>query len=94
MEVDAKEIYERLTALESSVKSLHKRQDHSDELVESMYKMATEIEHMRKDLNSVVVKVEELESKPTKRWESIIGALIGAFAGGLGTFIITKLIGG
>lgn len=94
MECNEKEIFERLTAVEQSLKSLHKRQDHSDQLVESIVKMAAEIEHMRKDINDVAEKVDDLEAKPAKRWESIIAAVIGAVGGSVGTAIITKIIGG
>lgn len=94
MENLEKEIVERITAVEQSVKSLHKRQDHSDQLVESIVKMAAEIEHMRKDINDVAEKVDDLEAKPAKRWESIIAAVIGAVGGSVGTAIITKIIGG
>ena len=94
MEHNEKEIFERLTAVEQSLKSLHKRQDHSDQLVESIVKMAAEIEHMRKDINDVAEKVDDLEAKPAKRWEAIIAAVIGAIGGSVGTAIITKIIGG
>lgn len=89
-----KEIIERITAVEESLRSLQKRQDHSDQLVESIVKMAAEIEHMRKDINDVAEKVNDLEAKPAKRWESIIAAVIGAVGGSVGTAIITKIIGG
>ena len=89
-----KEIFERITAVESSYKSLHKRVDHIEELVESVQKMTVEIQHMREDLNKISEKVETLEEKPVKRWEALVSALIGAFAGGAGTLIVTKLIGG
>ena len=87
-----KEIVERLTAVEQSVKSLHKRQDHSDQLVESVAKMASKMEHMSKELDDVSEKVNDLESKPAKRWESVIAAIIGAFAGGIGTALIGFIV--
>lgn len=94
MEFDAKEVYERLTALESSQKSLHKRVDHIEELVESVQRMTVEIQHMREDLNRLGQQVNEIEQKPAKRWESVIAAVIGAFAGGGVTMLLTKFIGG
>ena len=89
-----KEIVERITAVEQSVKSLHKRQDHSDQLVASVAKMASKMEHMSKELDDVSEKVDDLEAKPAKRWESIIAAVVGAIGGSVGTAIITKIIGG
>lgn len=87
-------VRERITALESSLKSLHKRVDHAEELVEGMYKITVEIQHMREDLNSVAGKVNELESQPAKRWDSVIGAVLGALAGGLGAMLLNTLAGG
>lgn len=87
-----KEIVERITAVEQSVKSLHKRQDHSDQLVESVAKMASKMEHMSKELDDVAEKVNDLESKPAKRWESAMAAIIGAFAGGIGTALIGFIV--
>ena len=87
-----KEIVERITAVEQSVKSLHKRQDHSDQLVESVAKMASKMEHMSKELDDVSEKVNDLESKPAKRWESVIAAIIGAAAGSIGTALIGMII--
>lgn len=87
-----KEIVERITAVEQSVKSLHERQDHSDKLVESVAKMATEMEHLREDLNNVEGSVDELKEKPGKRWESVIAAIIGAVSGSIGTALIGILI--
>lgn len=92
MESSEKEIFERLTAVEQSLKSLHKRQDHSDELIKSIYEMSIEIKNMREDINGVTEKVEQIEQKPAKRWESVIAAVIGAFAGGLGTALISFII--
>lgn len=94
MEFDAKEVYERLTALESSEKSLHKRVDHIEELVESVQKMTVELQHMREDINRLGEKVEDIEQKPAKRWESVIAAIIGAFAGGGATMLISRFLGG
>ena len=60
------QIRERLTALESSVKSLHKRVDHIEELVESVQKMTVELQHMRADINKNSEKLDEIEKRPRK----------------------------
>lgn len=87
------QIRERLTALESSVKSLHKRVDHIEELVESVQKMTVELQHMREDINKVSEKVDELEKKPGKRWDGVVTAVISALGGGLAGYIINALVG-
>ena len=94
MDLDVKEVYERLTALESSQKSLHKRVDHIEELVESVQKMTVELQHMREDINRLGEKVEDIEQKPAKRWDNVIVGIISALTGGAATMLLTKLLGG
>jgi len=86
------QVRERLTAVEQSLKSLHKRQDHSDELIKSVYEMAVEVKNMRETLNNVVEQVEEVKNKPVKKWESVTAAIIGAIAGGIGTALAGLII--
>ena len=92
MESSEKEIFERLTATESSVKSLHKRVDKQEDLIENIRSMVVEMKNMREDINRIDGKVTEMEQKPAKRWESVIAAIIGAFAGGIGTAFISFII--
>ena len=94
MEENEIQMRERITAVESSCKSLHKRVDHIEELVESVQKMTVELQHMREDINKVSEKVDEIEKKPAKLWSTVITAIISALAGGVGTLIVTNLIGG
>lgn len=94
-------VRERVTALESSVKSLHKRLDYHETLIEKMQeevnttqRLLVEMKHMREDINKIAEKVDEIEKKPAKNWQTIVTGLISAIVGGLGTLIVTKLIGG
>ena len=87
-------VRERLTAVESSCKSLHKRVDHIEELVESVQRIAIEVQHMREDLNSVSRTVDELEAKPAKRWDLLITALISAAVSGGFSIWLSHFIGG
>ncbi len=87
-------IRERITALESACKSLQQRVVHIEELIESVQKMTVEMQHMREDINKMSVDLSELERKPAKRWDSLVSAVLGALAGGLGTALITMFIGG
>ena len=87
-------IRERLTALESSCSILQKRVDHVELLVESVQKMTVEMQHMREDLNRMAAELTDMENKPAKRWETIVSALLGALAGGLGTMLLSVISGG
>ena len=87
-------IRERLTALESLCGTLQKRLEHIEELVESVQKMTVEMQHMREDLNRMSAELTEIENRPAKRWDAVISAVLGALAGGLGTMLITSVMGG
>ncbi len=87
-------IRERLAAVESACSSLQKRLDHIEELVESVQKMTVEMQHMREDLNRMAAELTDIESKPAKRWETIISTLLGAVAGGMGTMLLSVILGG
>ena len=50
MEVDDKELWERLTVVEQSTKSAHHRIDTLDKLTESVHIIATETKAMREDV--------------------------------------------
>ena len=94
MEMNEKEIYERLTALESSQSNMQKRVDHIEELVESVRNMTVEMQHMREDINKMTGQISDIEQRPAKRWDSLVLAVLGAFTGGLATMMITTLLGG
>lgn len=92
METTEKEIFERLTAVEQSVKTISERQAKADELLQRIYEVTVEMKNLREDVNTLIAQVEEIEKKPAKRWESIIAAIIGAVGGSIGTAIITFFI--
>lgn len=94
MEDNIVQIRERLTVVEESCKSAHKRIDKQETILENIRNIVEEIRFMREDLNSVTKKVDELEKQPAKRWDLIITAVISAGASGLIGFIISKIIGG
>ncbi|MCR4779626.1 MAG: hypothetical protein K5876_00880 [Ruminiclostridium sp.] len=94
MDINEKEIYERLTTAESLLSTLHKRVDRQEELIENIRGIVEELKFMREDINKIDGKVTELEAKPVRRWEAVTAAIAGAVAGGLGTALITMILGG
>ena len=88
------QVRERLTAVEESCKSAHKRIDKQEKIVENIRNIVEEIRFMREDLNAVTKKVDEIERKPAKRWDIVVTAVISAASSGLVGFAISKLIGG
>ena len=95
-EREIKEIWERLTAGESSIKSAHHRIDALEKLAESVNKLAmstaqiaTETKALREDYEKADERIDELENKPIKRYETFVTALLT----GLGTGLVGFLIG-
>ena len=46
------------------------------------------------DMITVTEKIEVIEQKPAKHWDALVSAVLGAFAGGLGTMMVTAFLGG
>ena len=98
-ESEFKEIVERLTAGEQSMKSAHHRIDGLEKLADSVNKMAisinsivTEIKALREDYIKADEKIEELKDKPVKRYESIITAFLTALCSGVAGYLLSLII--
>lgn len=91
MEVDDKELWERLTVVEQSTKSAHHRIDTLDKLTESVHIIATETKAMREDVNDITERVDEIEKRPNKRYETVVGAILTALVGGLIGYFVKML---
>lgn len=94
-EGEIKEIWERLTAGESSIKSAHHRIDSLQEMSKSIKdlavataQIATETKALREDYEKADKRIETLEEKPTKRYETFVTAILT----GLGTGIVGYLL--
>ena len=75
-------IRERLAVIEQDGKSVHRRLDNLEGLVESVHIIATETKAMREDVNTLDSRVGEIESKPVKRFDSIINMILTAIISG------------
>lgn len=87
-----REVLERLTRTEASVKSAHKRLDVVERLTQSVSDMVSEIRHMREDLSIVQSELNEIKNRPGKMWDRFTGAIAGsigtAFAAGVTAYIM------
>lgn len=91
MEVDDKELWERLTVVEQSTKSAHHRLDSLDKLTESVHILAVETKAMREDVTDITERVDEIEKKPTKRYETVVGAIITVLVGAVIGYVVKML---
>ena len=98
-EKEIKEIWERLTAGESSIKSAHFRIDSLEEMSKSIKELAiataqiaAETKALREDYEKADKRIETLESKPVKRYETFITALLTALGGGLVGYLLSFVV--
>ena len=91
MEVDDKELWERLTVVEQSTKSAHHSLDSLDRLTESVHILATETKALREDVSDITSRVDEIEKRPTKRYETVVGAIITVLVGAVIGYIVKML---
>ena len=81
-------IRERLTAVESSVKSAHHRIDNIEELTQSVKSLAVETKYLKEDISDVKEKIDVIAGRPSQILTVIITATISGFVG----FAITNLL--
>lgn len=85
-------IRERLTAVESSVKSAHHRLDNIEELTQSVKSLAVETKYLKEDVSEVKEKIDVIAGRPSQILTVIITALITATISGFVGFAITNLL--
>ena len=98
-EKEIKEIWERLTAGEQSVKSAHKRIDSLHDMSTSIKdlavataQIATETKALREDYATADERISSLESKPLKKYEMIGNAIITALCSGIAGYLLSNFI--
>lgn len=74
----------RIKKLESEHETLH-------ELAKSVAVMAEQMKTMNASVNTLTGKVDELESKPGKRWEGIVGAALSAIIAAVIGFALGRI---
>lgn len=92
------EAVERLVECEQRSKSNKHRLDKLEKDSESLHKLATSVEVLAKNqdrfdakLDKIDTKVENLEQKPARRLESIIGYILAALSSGVVGYLISHL---
>lgn len=98
-EAEFKEIVERLSAGESSIKSAHhriddieKKQDDLADLVSSVKVLADREARVEEDVSEIKTDVKELKEKPSKRYDTIITAILTAVCGGMVGYLLSMIL--
>ena len=88
----AKELEERLAAINEKNTETHREMyDRLRKLEIDQAETKTQYGHIMETLVSIKADMAELKSKPAKRWESVIAAIIAALAGGIVTFVLMQI---
>ena len=89
-DMDEKEVWERLTSVEASVKSAHHRIDSIEKLTQSVSDMVIEVKHMREDVNKVQSEMEIVKNRPIKIYDKFLWAIAGAAISGVISLVLTS----
>lgn len=91
------EINGRVTALEERVSSNTRRIGMLEQGQESLGRLATAVEVLATKQENVAEsvakldrKIDALESRPAKRWESLVDKILLVLAGAFATFLLTQ----
>lgn len=98
-EAEIKEIWERLTKGEASIKSAHHRIDTLEKLSDSVNnlaiattKIAEETKKLREDYNKADEELQELKEKPIKRYDTVITAFLTGLCSGLAGYLLALIL--
>ena len=77
-----------LARQEEQIKGLARRMDNLEKLTESVNKLAISVERLTAqqaandtEIETLTGKVNDLEAKPAKRWETVVASVISALVG-------------
>lgn len=92
------EIQAKLVRQEEQIKTLFKQQDAIQTLTETVHTLAMSIQkqgislqNTEKKVDGMKKDVDELKTKPAKRWEHTITVIITAVVTAIATFVLTKI---
>ena len=89
--IDEVQIEHRISLLEQEDKSVRRRLDNLEKLVQSVHIIASELKAMRQDVNGIDERVNEIERKPQKRYETLVTAIITALVGAVVGFLLSRI---
>lgn len=89
--VKIQEVVDRSLRNEGRIKKLESEQESIRSLATSVAVMAEQLKTMNTSVCALTNKVEELEEKPGKRWESIVEKTIWAIAAAVIAFLLGRI---
>lgn len=97
-ESELQEVFVELATQKEQIKTLFTRVDEQKTLTESVHKLAMSLERLTSAQENTAEKVDELtddvdelKSKPAKRWDSVTTVVITAVITAVLTYIFTRI---
>ena len=98
LEHEIAEIKAHQAASDEQHKTIFRRLDKQDEMIESVQKLASSVERLtlkqestQKKVDSLCEDMDEIKAKPGKRWEGLVQNLLYAFGGALVAYVVARL---
>ena len=98
LEHEIAEIKAHQAASDEQHKTIFRRLDKQDEMIESVQKLASSVERLtlkqestQKKVDSLCEDMDEIKAKPGQRWEEIVRNAICTVVGALVMYVLTRL---
>ena len=86
----AKRVDEENKRQNTRIEIIEGKQEQIAELVVSVKVLATNVENIAKEINEQGLRLKEIEEKPTKRWEQLVGYVISALVTAFIAYLLTR----
>lgn len=91
MLIKLQETTDRSLRNEGRIEKLEGKHEVLEQLVTSVAVMAEQMKNMNKSVSTLTDKVDAIEEKPGKRWDSLVDKIVWAVAAALIGFILAQI---
>ena len=89
--IKLQEVADRAARNEGRIKKLESENTALHQLTTAVAVMAEQLKTMNKNVTDLTSEVEEIKSKPAKRWEAIVTNIICGIVGAVLAYLLTKI---
>jgi len=72
------------------IEIIEEKQSQISELVTSVKVLAANVENIAKEINEQGIRLKEIEGKPGKRWEQLVGYILSAVVTAVIAYFLTR----
>lgn len=98
LEREISTLREKQAAADEQHKTIFRRLDKQDEMIDSVQRLANSVERLtlkqettQNKVDSLCEDLDEIKSRPGRRWEGVVQNAIYAVVGALVMFVLTRL---